>query len=306
MARLEQALLDERNIFLVDGSAREDTGFCIGREIYDARQFQHLNQDVLAKAIRQMRKLSRVFSCPCAFTISEVTENLKKLVEIVSEKIGYNAQRARLNRNKKAIERGEKPEHLIRILQQAVYNAYTTAKSKEIERWQSHLGFDIDPQKLDLLFSMTTLLDEKIHLKKDTNVLYGWHDTDMSRASDTDEKMVAMLYYLSMFSGRKPKLLTCNTDFVRLLGVTPRLIGSDEFMPHNEQFREALHKNPIQLYLKNLGRTYELAFNSRNVEYNPLFVVNCLTETDNSELKDRFAEMWRHFSFSAVGSGINV
>jgi len=175
-------------------------------------------------------------------------------------------------------------------LQETTYDLRIASRNKELQR-----HFSIDEEKYNVLVEMINLLDRMIHLKKDTNLIYGQHDVDMSRESDREERLVASAYYLSIFSGKKPVILTADTDFVRLMGVVPRLMGSDEFLPENELFREALKANPPGLYLK-AGKRYDLVPLSTVAQFSPEFIVYNIPEDRNAPLKIWFKKLWERFS----------
>jgi hypothetical protein len=176
-------------------------------------------------------------------------------------------------------------------LQKAAYETRMLAKSKEIERMP---GFEYSrDSNYKTLLEMTQLLSKEIGLKRDAGYLFGEHERDESYNSDTDEKLVAMLYRLSL-AGKNSCLLAEDVDFIRLLGVITRMIGSDYFLPHNAEFREKIAQNPFRFYLKSISqKCYLLKIDSSKIRYSEDFNVRTAPQKRNTSIREQIAQLWK-------------
>lgn len=301
METIEELLEDTGKIILLDSSIREQDdirdGFNICRRIYEAERFQHLDNADLERGIREMTFLTEMFFHPTVFTIPKVSGEIEQIVKIIGDKLKY-LNKKREDKSHASLEQ----EELLEELQQKTYNAFRAAKNKELERWQTQLETRVDKKQVTPLAEMIILIDDKIGLKKDAAFLYGDHDKDMSRESNTGEHLVATLYYLSMFSKRTPVLLTGDTDFIRLLGVIPRLLGSPDFLPYNLQFRNAIKQNLPILYFKGKDKGYtEIAL--KDLDYSNPFRINNINLSENDTTRAHILNLWQDFaSFTSVAS----
>lgn len=251
MVTLQEILSSKESIILIDTSIRsgsiDERG--VGWDIYDAQTYVELNHGDLIRGGENIRFLTLILEHPNTATIPKITQEIKNLEQVLSNKIkflnenhrnrqGYHANKGRRFRKQK--ERSASSESLLKELQQRTYCLYRLSERKELT---------FEESTYQPLLEMIKLIDEAIGLKQDTHLLYHERDKPEIHDSDTDEKLTAALFYLSMFSDKPPILLTRDGDMVRLVGVIPRLIGADNFLPENKRFREAvIFRNPFRLY----------------------------------------------------------
>lgn len=294
------ASLDEvfssNDIVLVDCSIANKVG-CIGmgsflREMYTSRRYDELNQSALLSGFERIEFLHDIISRENAWCISDVAEEVRRLFEILGGKSNYLSfkdKSKRQSRNMRSYDT-EKLRVGLKDLQQRAYELYKFFRARDI-RWNREIM--LDQSNYSAILEMVKLLEEKLRLKRDINYECGWRDTDGSHESDTDEKCVAYLLYLSAFSSKKSALLASDTDFVSLLGVLPRLIGSDAFMPKNQRFRESLvAENPYRLYIRNDEGYGTVIDSSRDIYFEKNFRVNKISDVENSELKGKIGNLW--------------
>jgi len=68
-------------------------------------------------------------------------------------------------------------------------------------------------------------LSKIFSLKRDTSLRYGEHDRDLSYESDTDEKIVAMAYYSSLYEGFPVSIIASDSD---IAGIRVNAIETDD------------------------------------------------------------------------------
>jgi len=306
-------ILNSEDLILVDGSIRAE-GIGISSfvwEMYDSRRYRHLKNEILEEGLMQIEYFLDILNKPNTFTINAVTEEIRDLEKILSQKIKYlssiNIATHKKNKREKR-KRQEKPkQRLLMEMQEKAFSLYKLSKRKELS---------INCRKYDSLLEMVKLIENNIKLKKDLGYLNGEHETDRSGNSDTDEKLVSALYWLSLFSDKSPCLLANDRDFNNLLGVVTRLIGSASFLPYNEQFRQGIAQNSFKLYLKNLsqkGEEYQLRVISSKIRYCPEFMIYNTTKEKSTEIKDKMFRLWQDFAenqnteskkIESVGNGV--
>jgi hypothetical protein len=245
------------DLILIDGCifGRDTKSFCW--DIYDDWNYGCLDCDEIKKEIDCAEEFYQILQHSKTRTISEITKELEEKNRIIGENINFFS-RIEKGINKRAKKRYQfqriDAKKLMKKLQEITYEIFRTSKEKE---WQKDKEIRFDRKKYDSIVEMVKLLSKEMELKLDTAYyVYGKHEKDMSFESDTDEKLVAAAYYLSMYSNKKPIILTRDTDIIEIVKTTPTLIGADEFLPYNADFRQGLIWNPIQIYFRN-GNDFE-------------------------------------------------
>lgn len=288
---IDEILRDE-GIILVDGSLRKESENGIGYSIYTARKYDELNLKILEETREAFLFFISLLENEKVFTIKEISEEIKALEKIINEKrrfcnenrqTEYSGRHGRITEKLKTRkEKQNTGETELKNLQELIYATRKTAERKS-------LLFD---EKYETLFEMTWLISERIRLKKDTSYFLGFSKEDMAYESDKDERLTAGILWLSLFSDKKPALLTRDTDFVRLLGVIPKMIGSNDFGLYNEFFKKRLNENGFSLYLRTGEDSYELAIDSRNMEYEKEFKLLNIEEKESIKARERIEALW--------------
>jgi hypothetical protein len=97
-----------------------------------------------------------------------------------------------------------------------------------------------------------------------------------------------------MFSDKKVGILTKDTDFFRLLGATPSILGAKEFRPYNGTFRKPIHKNPVRLYYRIGDECDELSTDS--IKYPNNLALYNVGPKRSSEIREQISQFWIHFA----------
>lgn len=298
-------ILESESIILVDGSiegtysAPDEKNFVW--EIYDVKNYGQINKNLIEKKISEIESFAEILSCPNVYTLEEVVKEIKNFEEILNNKIKFLNDKMRLissivpslhERTKEKIKMiNKEPKELLKKLQEEVYKMRRLSESKEIHKFPEFR--DITDAEYSSLLNMTKLISYEIKLKRDTAFLIGLHETDKSKESDTDERLVATLYRLSSLE-KSSCLLSEDMDFKRLLGVVTRLICSNSFLPYNEEFREKLIKNQFKLYIKSIKeKRYKLGIQSSEIKYCEEFQIGGVTTKRSEEIKQKIDGMWK-------------
>jgi len=120
----------------------------------------------------------------------------------------------------------------------------------------------------------------------------------------TTEKLIASAYFASLCK-KSPILLTRDTYFPTLLGVTPKLMGSDVFLPCNKDFRAALLENPFKLYLYFDGKLKGPEFENMDLSYPTDFSLRNTDAETADRLRGELEQYWKLFC-GARGQGYSI
>lgn len=293
MFTIEQILDAENSIVLVDSTIQGGHSVC--RAMYNAVSYSQIDCSEIKTAQEDLEEAILVFSNKNTKTIPEVTREMGEFDRILGTKIGFlskikrnNREQRKYRKRKKYEDTAEKTEKVLKALQNQVYKLCQIARNAELR---------IHSPQYDCLIDMTKLIETALNLKKDTAYIYGEHEMEDTHSSDTDERVTATLFWLSMFSEQKPILITGDTDFVSLLGVIPRIIGAGSLLPYNREFREALLENPFKVYIENYEtKEYSLKVDSSELRYNPEFELRNLSGEKNKKLEEEIKDLWVQFS----------
>jgi hypothetical protein len=290
-------ILDSNDIdlVLVDASIKGSHDFAW--DIYESINYSHLDADKLEKEVELMQEIKRVLENPKTRTISGITEELKGFEKIINNKIKYFSSHY-IPKNKKTKarikRRNTKSQEQLILLQNKLYNIRRLSYAKELK---------IEDNNYKLLLNMIKLIEPIIKIKKDMSFVLGFHDEDKSRASDTDERLTAALYWLSLFSDKSNCLITKDQDLPRLSGIVTSLIGSESFLPYNEFFRKRIIENPFRIYKRTneevneeVNKDFKLSIDNSFINYDKEFLIERAPAQINISTKYSITKMWREFN----------
>lgn len=298
-----QEMASKEHIVLIDAcgyhnfaDGRED--FC--KKIYDTDNRTGLGREITYCESRSIWDLTDILEQDNVFTIPEVVNEIRGKLKSINAKCHYFKGSTKIDRRaRRKLNIVNHSKERINELQHQVYSTIELAKKKDI-RWCKDLT-DIPKyeQKFHEVLEMIKLLDKAIGLKKDTGYFYGERERDMSGESDTDERIVAHAYCISMLSSKKPIVISGDTDLIRLMGVTPRLMGAEDLMPSNELFRRRLVENPFKLCFNDhiAPGNYSLAIDGADgYDFNKIFCVHCARKEKNEEMASDMKKLWENFN----------
>ena len=276
------------DLVLVDTSIESSHDFTWG--IYECRGgYRNLDKKQLEKEAEIISNLKSVLEHSKSHTISAVTKELRVFEQIINTKMRYLSHGPLPKKKKTRTEikrRNAESQIVLRLLQDELYRTRRMSYAKELK---------IEDKNYNLLLDMIKLIEPIIKIKKDLSFVLGVHNEDRARDSDTDERLTAALYWLSLFSDKSSCLITGDRDFVGLSGIITRLIGSDSFLPHNEFFRKRIIENPFKIY-KRFNGEFNLSRDSSLINYDNKFLIRRSSKEINESTKDNITRMWKNFN----------
>ena len=284
-------ILDSSELVFVDTSCDSFLGEHVLWNSFNSRYYFELNRKELRDNLASQSFFRDILIKPNVYTVPEVVGEIFDLSNGLSNKIRFlnsNSNYHDLNkhsRNKKS--KILESKDLISKLQRQVWRNYKLAE-KSI--------YPVEDERIGILTDMVKIIDGEIGLKQDASVFY--HDRNQYKKSrDTDERLVANLYYHSIFSRDKPVLLTRDTDFIRLFGVAGRMLGSKEFTPLNQEFRDGIVYNPLTVYLC-LPKGWVKRIDSSNTHFDDKFKIRFMFYERNETIKNQVSCLWKKFNDS--------
>lgn len=290
--------LSPENIVLIDCcllgyKGHQFEGVCW--ETYDSKLYNHIDHRLLTEHHNHMANMMELIMLPNVWSIEEVANEFYGAIKHLGRNIRYLSGHKRPPKHKRfKREYGvEKQRDALSNVHDLFYEVYKVLKSKSIDR---NKEIPFDKNKIGVLFDMVKLLESEMNLKVDSDYIKGRRDEDRSHLSSTDEKLVACLYYLSIYGDKKPVLLTADHDLQRLLGKISPLIGSYSFFPDNGVFRRQLRANNFRLYME-INGVYELKLDSASdIRFDNDFMLPGLSRKECDKLKINVSGLWRNFN----------
>ena len=292
-------ILDSHENVIIDGSARIHSSFMW--DIYEIDDYSCFKSEDIRRESSIFQKFAEILNHPNSRTTPEINHGIKIYAEKIGEKISFlssrNIQRGnRANKWRRGLkksgnldERRLLNQRLLKRLQGIVFTAYCSSKRKELRK--------IDDPHYETFADMLVQLERILHLKRDTGFLLGYHNEDRSYSSEADERVAATILWQSMFSDKSPVLVTRDRDFINLLEVIPKIIGSDDFLPYNKLFRRQVIGNPFILYYtKSRGESYKHHLNNLYIDFNPNFKLHGASLENNKKMEKIIRGFWEQFS----------
>ena len=289
-------VFSDNDIVFVDGSAFSHTD--LPREIYDKGSFCYIDNNSLKFEMSRINYALEIMNNINTRVTPEVVKEIWEYGRILGDTISNisNKDRGRDYRyhKKKHIPKrkminNESSTHNKELLEDLQKNAYS------LFQMCSRKKFEIKDNKFDFMLEMIKLLDQKIGLQRDFSYNYGEHDLPRTNF-DTDDKLVASLYWKSLFTNEKSSILTGDSDIERILGVSSRLLGSEFFLPYNELFRDKLNFNPCKLYFSYEECLFEKNFSPYH--YDKDFLIRKISYGENIKVRESIKSLWIKFSDS--------
>jgi len=281
---LEQ-VLNKEEIVLVDSCVKGGNGFYW--ELGNTKTPQKLDLLIpqIEMEIKSLRALTLILAHPNIATIEEVCNEYLRISKHVGTCIQFLCARG-LN------EDFSEARDKLQELNNTAFNLWKQANRSQLCKRN---GF-VNNTVYGLFFEMVKTLEDKIHIKKDTTDLYMDHISEASKDSVTDEKIIACLFSLVM-TGRSPAVATGDTDLIKLLGISSKMICCNQFSPYNFDFCSLLKDPGVKLYFTKDRVKYELAVDSQREPgrymNNHDFSISRIDKEENDMIKLRFREIWK-------------
>lgn len=306
---LERAL-GENDILLVDSSAYVSPNPTRDRFSFSKfGNFGLIPPNFPLEMIDEFSSLSAIIGTPRARTIPEVTEEIDTLLHGITDGYNYLSRHNYSQENKRVrdeVKKGSDEELKQRLRNRELFYLTSRGNSGNISVLirKIHTCVDLlrrreiriaDPA-YERLVDMIKLVDRASGIKKRTRKLmtdpnYDMHNVDLP---DTDERLVATAYWISMLSETRVGVIAKDNDFFGLLGVTPKVLGTNEFNLYNELVRRKLRKNPVRFYFIRDDLNCE-KMSTRDVEIPKYFALFHATKENSKYCRDQIFNFWKEF-----------
>ena len=220
-------ILEKSDSILVDGNI-----FCDGMNVLTYLNLDNPTASLSAidKKLQRSQAFVDVFNAPSTRTIPQVTKERIAYHLCVSKSLNFFAQQP--DDHKELFE-------AVKKLHKSSFLEYEAADENSSA---------INHSAYETLHEMVLFLSKALVLKQDTTYLMGEKRTDSSYTSDTDERLASNILWTSMQHNHTPVLFSNDSDFDNLLTIIPWLLGSKQFLPHNQKFREKINRNRYEIY----------------------------------------------------------
>jgi len=286
-------ILDSNDIVLVDGSVKQRKP---GKDFFKnikGHRFSSPNPeltDLLTTEKENVNQLIKIFKFKKVKTIPQLTDEMRSYKE-------------KLEKYEPFLAGGYWVTSLasIRKINKSIYTKLKRNATKLILASESsELPETRNPENSQYaqLVRMINIISGSIpELKRDLDFIRGDYRRDRSHDSDTDERMIAAAYFCAL-QGYKCAIVSNDGDFSKLLGVGTRLIGSDEFLQDNQDFRKAIVLNSIDLYSA-YTETPEPLMSTREMRFKKTFEIRKIPKQESDEIKRQISICWLNLSRTA-------
>ncbi len=248
---------------------------------------------ILESKLKSIDKIKSILERNNTYTIRNVTNEIKRLQKLINNKLDRISSVKTYNKGGHRIERKPhiRPENskLLYDIKRELSNVRRISERKELK---------INDKRYDILIDIVKLISIEGKLKTDFGYLMGKRGSDRSEKSDTDEKIVATLYWQSIFSNKTPTLLAQDSDFKNLLKIVTNEIGSKIFLPYNNDFREGITRNPFTLFDRQIRNGYyELVTAKDQFVYKNDFYIPKLASEKNQKVMEEINSLWQQWHY---------
>jgi len=295
---LEQVLRSK--LILLDGSANERSDFC--HHTAHTGDYRELQKEELIAELKRVEQFSRILKNPrikLSPGVFEELEGYKRHISFLSEKLKESPFQLKLRKSRdfmcpctrseeyrEEVKKAKSNKKLLDRLERKVISSQESARKKRLI---------IQDQKYTLLSDMICLISQAGDLKKDSSKSYGERPKNPNR-SNTDERIVASSYWISLDAKTDPSIFTGDNDFKRLLGVTPRLMCSDQFSEDNRDFTISLLQRPPTLYWIKHNSSEPKIFSYTMRDLMSIHEKKAIELEGRPELMKELGCLWKRFS----------
>lgn len=290
-------ILDSDSTVIIDNctlGGTNEPGKTLLYRLFDCQDYTQMDALRLNKESMQLSSCIELVSRDNVCTIPEVAAEFYEYLRIVSDKLSFierirrggvrNKGHTDYKRAHKDSSRAESSGSHLREIQEKAFCLYQQLRRKTIRI----------PRSADYLTEMIKLIDRAQVLKRDTYKKYGNVKVLEEPRSDTDERLITALYWQAMFSNSPPVLFTADSDNIRLLIVSTRLLASDDFHPYNSFYKKRILENPFRLIFFYNGEPTE-PFKLSELRHVPRFNLSKVSQQESREIRDRIYDLFQSF-----------
>ncbi len=217
-------------------------------DVYDISLFSEINKDVLCNQQIALQNLFNWFSHPNVFTTERVVREIKRIKELVREKLIYlnSFEKRAIKKTRKKIMKDSDGYREInkKLLQDICFQYIQIIKiaSNSVLKPEYTKGFNI-------LYELVLRVAKETGAKINFDSLY----LDFRPPAEdfhTDEQLVATALYISVFDKKSSCIITNDSDITRILVNTYNYSANmhDKGNILKAQISRALKENPIHVY----------------------------------------------------------
>lgn len=282
MIRLND-LLAKYDAVLVDGSVkRVRTDFS---RLMSSESYLGYDLEILQRDNQRLWHFAQLLNHPNTYTINGVTSELKALSEIVDDKL------SRLPRSRhKHTDTFTAITREMARMQDSLSEILSLSESKEL------MIIDV---RYELLVQMVKDINKVTGLKEKAKPYVSYSADALSSHEpkviprDTDERLIAALYWMNMHTDAKSCLLSKDKDFMWLIRYTPRLMSDGAFMPFNEDFRSMAAEKSLDVYMPSKILPYFTRVDNTQRQRGDSSVPENVDQAQY--LKGRLGHLWRGY-----------
>lgn len=254
--------------------------------IYEARFYKEINFSQLCKARNGLENALEFLELPNVKIIRETVDEIANFSNILSEKAKNLNDYEKNVFLKVKYARNLDESHT----NKEIFNEICFLSYKLMKKAREKIYKPENETRYNSLVEVIRLITEKIKLKKSKTIPEWWEKKIIRREYEdlyTDEKFVAALFnsaFEQSFAG-----ISRDGDIRRIFNICYGLIASEDLLPYNEPFINALQRNPITLYTYSFRLTRWESVRTDKLWTEPEFVIRNVSEKDSIETRARVA-----------------
>jgi hypothetical protein len=232
---LENIFKRNKGIFLLDTSIFNLSTI---KHLIGKNYLKELDSLLLDESVSYLDRLAPILNDYEVYLIPEVIKELSISKRLIKNKCSFLKKSAtHYKRPLKSIEK----DNLDSL---ETFSDKFKSIFKNSKQYDFFENFEIDMGGYNYFVEMFKLISNRLNLKSGRFV----RNTSKYPDNFTDEKLCALGNYFSI-SGKEPcTIITKDTDFIRILRNSQRLLSYSFFEPFNSDFIKGLRKNPLSLY----------------------------------------------------------
>ena len=289
-----EEIAGKEKFIIVDGSCHSlQSGRNFLWESYDVKDYVSLNNELVRDSICELTNFVDFLEQGNVFTLPCVVEELGSYEKGVAVKIkdlnskSYVVPKfTRKRRFHNLKDKGSEARESLEELQELSWNMVQLASRKSVDIFDERYETLLDlVKRISVVADLKKIGDKYDKVTRSQLNPYG---------SDTDERLTSAVLYYAFFSDKFPTLVTKDTDFVSLLGCVSGILGGNEFLPYNQEFRDKFESgNPFNLYVSRNGK-FNVALRDKKGEfYARVGFSEKSSSQDKADLKKSLKEYWK-------------
>jgi len=236
-------ILNSNERVLVDWSIKNHCFEYIGfsEEIHEKNSLDYLKKPFLESELNNLYNFLEILEHEHSITIPEITKEIRDYTTLVSKKLSYlsdihvfKPQKKRTVFKRESHDSSKK--RLLEEIQERAFDVYNLSKRKEIH---------FNDEKFEILFDIIKKISNRLNFKSKTTKVFYRIPLKNNPNNYTDERVVSVLYGLSIFKQKSSVLISADTDFFRFFKRLPYLLFDDS---ENNKFIDSFFNNPVIFY----------------------------------------------------------